>query len=83
KPALPNQMSYWQNYEKFFVSFLKAMWGDKATADNQWGYDWLPKLDIPQYDAMKMFDKLKDGEVNIYFCQGFNALLSFPNRGKL
>jgi len=83
KPAVPNQMSFWQNYDKFFVSFLKAMWGDAATADNQWGFEWLPKLDIPQYDAMKMFDKLKNGEVNIYFFQGFNALLSFPNRAKM
>src|SRR5690606_41029765 len=30
KPALPNQMSFWQNYRKFFVSFLKSMWGEAA-----------------------------------------------------
>ena len=83
KPLRPNQMSYWQNYDKFFVSFLKSMWGEAATQDNEWGYQWLPKLDIAQYDAMKMFEKLRQGEVNLYFCQGFNAVLSFPNRGKL
>ena len=83
KPLRPNQMSYWQNYEKFFVSFMKSMWGDHATAENGWGYDWLPKLDIAQYDAMKMFEKLSNGEVNIYFCQGFNPILAFPNRAKM
>ena len=83
KPLRPNQMSYWQNYNKFFVSFMKSMWGDAATAENGWGYDWLPKLDIAQYDAMKMFDMLKNDEVNIYFCQGFNPILAFPNRGKM
>ncbi len=83
KPQLPNQMSFWQNYDKFFVSFLKAMWGEHATAENDWGYHWLPKLDIAQYDAMKMFDKLKNDEVNIYFCQGFNPILAFPNRNKM
>ena len=83
KPLRPNQMSYWQNYEKFFVSFMKSMWGEHATAENGWAYDWLPKLDIAQYDAMKMFDKLKNGEVNVYFCQGFNPILAFPNRGKM
>ena len=31
KPLRPNQMSYWQNYKKFFVSFQKSMWGDAAT----------------------------------------------------
>ena len=83
RPLVPNQTSYWQNYNKFFVSFMKSMWGDAATAENGWGYDWLPKLDIAQYDAMKMFDMLKNDEVNIYFCQGFNPILAFPNRGKM
>ncbi|TCV02974.1 formate dehydrogenase (quinone-dependent) catalytic subunit [Paracandidimonas soli] len=83
KPLRPNQMSYWQNYRKFFVSFLKTLWGDKATATNGWGYDWLPKLDIREYDGLRMFDMMSKGEVNLYFCQGFNPILAFPNRGKL
>ena len=83
RPLVPNQTSYWQNYNKFFVSFMKSMWGDAATAENDWGYDWLPKLDLAQYDAMKMFDMLKNDQVNIYFCQGFNPILAFPNRGKM
>ncbi len=32
KPLRPDQMSYWQNYRKFFVSFLKSMWGDGGDA---------------------------------------------------
>ena len=32
KPLRPGQMSYWQNYKKFFVSFQKSMWGDAADA---------------------------------------------------
>jgi formate dehydrogenase major subunit len=83
KPLRPNQMSYWQNYRKFMVSFMKSMWGDKATAENGWGYDWLPKLDGPEYDAMRMFDMANNGKVNIYFFQGFNPLMAFPNRAKL
>ncbi len=83
KALRPNQTSYWQNYRKFMVSFLKAMWGSAATAENQWGYDYLPKLDVPSYDILRMFDMMKNGQVNLYFCQGFNPLLSFPNRAKL
>lgn len=83
KPLRPNQTSYWQNYKKFFVSFLKAMWGDAATADNNFAYDYLPKLDIAQYDVLKAFDLMHQGKLNGYFCQGFNALLAFPNRKKL
>ena len=83
KPLRPNQMSYWQNYNKFFVSFLKSMWGDAATPDNKFGYDWLPKLDVAGYDVLRAFDMMTQGKMNIYFCQGFNPLLAFPNRKKL
>ena len=83
KPIVPNQTSYWQNYPKFMVSFLKAMWGDAATAENDWAYHYLPKLDVPSYDAMRMFELMNHGRVNLYFCQGFNPLLAFPNRGKM
>ena len=83
KPLRPNQTSYWQNYRKFMVSFMKAMWGDAAKAENGWAYDYLPKLDVDGYDILRFFDMMKNGKVNIYMCQGFNPLLSFPNRGKL
>ncbi len=76
-------MSYWQNYKKFFVSFLKSMWGDAATADNSFAYDYLPKLDVPGYDVLRAFELMHQGKMNGYFCQGFNPLLSFPNRKKL
>jgi formate dehydrogenase major subunit len=82
KPLRPDQMSYWQNYRKFFVSFLKSMWGDAATADNDFGYDWLPKMDLPAYDVLRAFELMHQGKMNGYFCQGFNPLMSFPNRKK-
>jgi formate dehydrogenase major subunit len=83
KPLRPNQTSYWQNYQKFFVSFQKSMWGPSATADNAFAYDYLPKLDVPQYDILRTFELMHQGKVNGYFCQGFNPLLSFPNRKKI
>jgi formate dehydrogenase major subunit len=83
KPLRPDQMSYWQNYKKFMVSFLKSMWGDAATADNSFAYDYLPKLDVPGYDILRTFELMHEGKVNGYFCQGFNPLLAFPNRVKI
>ncbi|MDH7795844.1 formate dehydrogenase major subunit [Beijerinckia sp. GAS462] len=83
KPQRPNQMSYWQNYKKFFVSFQKAMWGPAATAENNWAYDYLPKLDVPAYDVLRAFELMHQGKMNGYICQGFNPLLSFPNRKKI
>jgi formate dehydrogenase major subunit len=83
KPLRPGQTSYWQNYKKFFVSFQKAMWGDAATAENDFAYDWLPKLDVPSYDILRAFELMFQGKMNGYFCQGFNVLLSAPNRRKI
>lgn len=83
KPLRPDQISYWKNYRKFFVSLMKSLWGEHATADNDWAYDYLPKLDVPAYDILRIVELMHDGKVNGYFCQGFNPLLSVPNRGKL
>ncbi|CDM62037.1 Formate dehydrogenase-O major subunit (plasmid) [Rhizobium favelukesii] len=82
KPLRPNQMSYWQNYRKFFVSFLKAMWGSAATPENTFAYDWLPKLDVPGYDVLRAFELMNQGKMTGYICQGFNPLLAIPNRAK-
>ncbi len=82
KPLRPNQMSYWQNYRKFFVSFLKAMWGSAATPENKFAYDWLPKLDVPGYDVLRAFELMNQGKMTGYICQGFNPLLAVPNRAK-
>ncbi|SER35680.1 formate dehydrogenase (quinone-dependent) catalytic subunit [Faunimonas pinastri] len=83
KPLRPGQTSYWQNYKKFFVSFQKAMWGAAATPENNFAYDYLPKLDVPAYDVLRIFEMMDEGKVNGYFCQGFNPVLAFPNRGKI
>lgn len=83
KPLRPNQMSYWQNYKKFFVSFQKSMWGDAATPENDFAYDYLPKLDLPGYDLLRAFELMHQGKMNGYFCQGFNPLQAAPNKKKV
>jgi formate dehydrogenase major subunit len=82
KPLRPNQMSYWQNYPKFFVSLQKAWWGAAATKDNNWAYDYLPKLD-KLYDVLQAFELMSQGKMNGYICQGFNPVGSFPNKAKV
>jgi len=82
RPLQPNQVSYWQNYKKFFVSFMKAMYGSAATPANGFGYDWFPKID-KVYDTLLQFDLMHQGKVNGYICQGFNPLWSVPNKAKM
>ena len=83
KPLRPGQTSYWQNYNKFFVSFMKSFYGSAATAENNWAYDWLPKRDLPTYDVIRTFDLAKQGKMTGYVIQGFNPLMTFPNRAKM
>jgi formate dehydrogenase major subunit len=82
KPLRPNQLSYWSNYRKFHVSLMKAWWGAAATAENNWAYDYLPKLDKP-YDLLQAFDLMHQGKMNGYICQGFNVLASAPDKQKV
>ncbi len=82
KPLRPNQMSYWQNYGKFHVSLMKAWYGDAARNENNWCFDWLPKLD-KVHDVLQVFEDMHQGKVNGYVCQGFNPLNSFPDKNKL
>jgi formate dehydrogenase major subunit len=81
-PLRPGQMSYYQNYPKFFVSLQKAWWGDAATKENDWAYDYLPKLD-KLYDILQAFELMYQGKMNGYICQGFNPVGSFPNKAKI
>ena len=82
KPLRPNQMSYWQNFPRFFVSLMKAWWGDAATAENHWGFDYLPKVD-KLYDMLQVYELMYQGRINGYLAQGFNPLAAAPNKAKM
>ena len=82
KATLADQVNYWSNYPKFFVSLMKSFYGDAAQKENNWGYDWLPKWD-QTYDVIKYFNMMDEGKVTGYFCQGFNPVASFPDKNKV
>ncbi len=82
KPLRPKQTSYWQNYPKFHVSLMKSWFGDAATKDNNWAFDYLPKLD-KLHDVLQVFEDMYNGKINGYIAQGFNPLSSFPNKAKV
>jgi formate dehydrogenase major subunit len=82
KALRPGQMNYWSNYPKFFVSLMKAWYGASATKENDWCFDWLPKND-KVYDVLAAFELMHQGKMNGYFCQGFNAIGSIPDKQKV
>lgn len=76
------EVNYWRNTPKFFVSLMKTLWGDHATAANSWGYDWLPKWDR-SYDMLAYFELMGQGKVNGYIAQGFNPLAAMPDKNQM
>ena len=82
KPLRPGQLSFWQNYPKFHVSTMKAWYGKAAQADNNFAFDYLPKLD-KVHDVLQVFEDMYQGKMNGYICQGFNPIASFPCKAKV
>ena len=80
----PQSANYYSNYPKFFVSFLKSLWEEKATKENEFGYSWLPKMeDGKHYSTMHMFDAMYAGKVKGFFCIGADPAVSTPNSNKV
>ncbi len=82
KPLRPNQMAFTQNFPKWHTSLMKAYFGAAATAENQFGYDWIPKRD-GAYDVLAIFERMHQGKINGFIVQGFNPLAAVPNKKKL
>ena len=65
------------------VSLLKALFGDAATADNEFGYPWLPKLDAGKaYSWLDLFDAMYKGSIKGFFAWGMNPACSGANANK-
>ena len=66
---------YWGNMPKFMVSYLKSMYGDAATAENEFGYGWHPRI-FGDHSHLPMFVAMNDGRVKGMLCIGQNPATS-------
>lgn len=82
KALRPNQMNFPQNFPKWFTSLQKAWYGNAATKENGFCYDWLPKKDAA-YDVLALFERMHQGKMNGFVCQGFNPLAAVSNKKKV
>ena len=72
--------AYWSNMPKFMVSLLKAWYGDAATADNEYGYRWQPKI-VGDHSHMPMFVHMAEGKMEGFFAMGQNPAVGGQNAG--
>jgi len=79
----PLSANWWQNRPKYVVSFLKSMFGDAATPENEFGYSWMPKLeDGKAYSWLDLFDTMYKKELKGFFSWGQNPACSGGNANK-
>ncbi len=72
------EKGFWANAEDYMVSLLKAWFGDAATAENDWCYDYLPRLTGPAGTFQTTVDMLAD-KVDGYFVLGQNPAVGSAN----
>ena len=69
---------WWYNIDKYVVSLLKAYYGDAATKDNDFGFDWLPRL-TGDHSYFGYWTDMKDGKLEGLFVMGQNPAVGSPN----
>jgi len=72
------EKGYWGNMRAYVVSLLKAWWGDSATADNDYRFDYLPRLTGSHSTYETVMAQL-DGACKGYFLLGENPAVGSAN----
>jgi formate dehydrogenase major subunit len=79
--ASQEQKGFWTAADTYVVSLLKAWFGDAATAENDFGFDWLPWINGDHSTYSTAMDMLDD-KVEGFFLLGQNPAVGSSN-GKL
>ncbi|MEV0614243.1 formate dehydrogenase-N subunit alpha [Nonomuraea sp. NPDC050404] len=71
-----------ENYRRYLVSLLKTWYGDAATKDNEWAFDYLPK---PAANAswISIFDQALRGKMQGVMLSGMTATSIGPDSGQV
>lgn len=77
------QAGWWANKPKYFVSLLKAFWGEGATPDNEFAYHYMPKVGKGYqgsgYSWLPLFEAMAEGSIQGMLVWGMNPAVSSPN----
>ncbi|KQX68575.1 formate dehydrogenase [Angustibacter sp. Root456] len=72
---------YWGNMRQYTVSLLKSYWGDAATADNDYCFDYLPRISGDHSSYPTVVAQI-EGRCKGYFLVGENPAVGSAN-GKM
>ena len=69
---------WWHNLDKYTVSLLKAYYGENATEENQFGFNWLPRV-TGDHSHLGYWIDMADGRMEGLFVMGQNPAVGAPN----
>jgi formate dehydrogenase major subunit len=69
---------FWGNKRAYMVSLLKAWFGEAAQPENDFGFDWIPKISGDHSSYRTIADMIQ-GKVHGYFLVGENPSVGHPN----
>jgi anaerobic selenocysteine-containing dehydrogenase len=81
KPEQWDSFNYWSNMSKFTVSFLKAVYGDAATKENDFAFNYMPKVDR-NYSWTQIWDNMYRGSIKGMLAFGMNGVAIGPDSQK-
>ena len=81
KPAPWDSFNYWSNTPKFAVSYLKSQFGDAATKENDFAFNYMPKVDR-NYSWTQIWDNMYRGSVKGMLAFGMNGVAIGPDSQK-
>ena len=65
------QKGFWRNADAYMISLLKEYWGDAATEENDYCFDYMPRISGDHGTYRTVMDMV-DGKVSGYFLLGQN-----------
>jgi len=68
----------WNNYPSYFISLMKAYYGKNATAENDFGYSWVPKI-TGNHSFFEYVSNMADGKMEGMFMMGQNPAVAAAN----
>ena len=68
----------WNNYPSYFISLMKAYYGKNATAENDFGYSWVPKI-TGNHSFFEYLYDMADGKMEGMFMMGQNPAVAAAN----
>lgn len=72
------ETGWWANLPKYAVSLLRAWYGDHARSDNEWGYQWVPKI-TGDHSQLPMTLAIRNGTIRGLLLIGQNPVIGGHN----